>query len=201
MASSSAQAPQTGATPEQKQSYFELGIALSISLWPALKLAVDNQWGGPDSADKRDWFAGAIVTDFTERPETDALDVEDRLLQVMNDEFDVNVEDDSAQKVAEQIMRIKKACGEGDFKEVEELRERWQKGGKGKGGPVGTEVMFQRVERNDDEDETDWDSDDIPEEDEDEDDEMTDAPAPAQRREKTPPQVDEDGFTTVRRTR
>lgn len=37
---------------------------MALHMWPALTLAVENQWGGPDSADKRDWFAGAVAELF-----------------------------------------------------------------------------------------------------------------------------------------
>lgn len=170
------------------QEQFDHGIALSLSLWPALSLAVSNNWGGPSSSDKRDWFAGAVSDLFTERPDTDLEDVETVLLQVMLDEFEVNVDDESAFEVAEQIMRLRMQCGRGDFTEVEQLRERWSKKG-------GKEVMFKKVERNEDDDVTDWDSDETDEsEDEEGDIEMGDAPQP---KEKVAPVVDEDGFTTV----
>jgi pre-rRNA-processing protein TSR2 len=155
-------------------------------LWPALSLAVQNHWGGADSSDKRDWFAGQIVELFETRPDTDLEDVETVLLQVMLDEFEVNVDDESGFEVAEEVMRLRKDCGRGKFTEVAEMKERWQrKGGKG-------EVGFQRVERTEEDEETDWDSEE--DEDEDGDVEMGDAVQP---KEKVIPEVDEDGFTKV----
>lgn len=91
-------------TSEQIQKW-ELGVALLINNWRAMVDAVSCQWGGPDSADKRDWLCGAIADMFVERPETDAEDVEDVLVQVMADEFDVNLEDDSAYVVSIQWSR------------------------------------------------------------------------------------------------
>lgn len=81
-------------------SKWEQGVALTINNWRALSDAVSCQWGGPDSADKRDWLCGAVADLFVERPDTDAEDVEEVLLQVMVDEFDVNLEDDSAYLVS-----------------------------------------------------------------------------------------------------
>ncbi|KAJ4293751.1 rRNA accumulation- protein [Collariella sp. IMI 366227] len=98
MASTSAPSPATC------QTNFEQSVAITLHLWPALTLAVQNNWGGPDSSDKRDWFAGAIVDLFPDE------DVEAVLLQVMLDEFEVNVDDDSAFEVAEQVVRLR---GEG----------------------------------------------------------------------------------------
>lgn len=164
---------------------------MSLSLWPALTLAVQNQWGGPDSSDKRDWFAGAIADLFSSRPDTDIEDVETVLLQVMLDEFEVNVDDGSAFEVAEQVMRLRRDCGKGEFAEVAELKQGWEKKGK-----AGKDVVFKKVERGEDEDDTDWDSDDLEDEDEDGDVEMAEAPS-HQPKEKTAPEVDEDGFTKV----
>jgi len=113
--------------------------------------------------------------------------VETVLLQVMLDEFEVNVDDESGFDVAEQIMRLRKDCGRGNFNEVEELREKWT-------SKSGKEIKFERVDREDADDDTDWDSDDLESEDDEGDVEMGDAPAPKER---TAPEVDEDGFTKV----
>jgi pre-rRNA-processing protein TSR2 len=43
------------------------GISLLFKTqWTALKLAVDMQWGGHDSEDKRDWLIDVIVKYFDE---------------------------------------------------------------------------------------------------------------------------------------
>lgn len=121
--------------------------------------------------------------------EADTEDVETVLLQVMVDEFEVNVDDDSALEVAQQIVRARTQCAAGQFDETIALAERFAKL-KG-GGGVGS--LFQKA--GDPDQDTDGDSDDG----EDDDDEgsdvdMGDAPAP---KEKAEPQVDEDGFTMV----
>ncbi|EAQ85134.1 hypothetical protein CHGG_09148 [Chaetomium globosum CBS 148.51] len=212
-------------SPATCQANFEQSVAISLHLWEALGLAVQNNWGGPDSADKRDWFAGAVVELFPDvsrltpaqlqkknttaqqqqqpptqptqsapngsgsAEEPDQADVESLLLQVMLDEFEVNVDDDSAFEVAEQVVRLRGDCLRGKFDEVEALRRRWE-------GKKGNKVVFKKAE--DQDDDTDWDTDDD-EEDEDDDGgdvEMNDAPAPP-RRERQEPEVDEDGFTKV----
>lgn len=184
---------------------------------------MQNNWGGPDSADKRDWFAGAIVDlfpdvskltpaqlqqkvtqqqqqqqqqggrqDSASAEEPDQEDVETVLLQVMLDEFEVNVDDDSAFEVADQVVRLRGECLRGKFDGVEALRRRWE-------NRKGNKVVFKKAE--DQDEETDWDSDDDDDGDEDEDVEMDDAPPAAAppRRERQEPEVDEDGFTKVTR--
>jgi pre-rRNA-processing protein TSR2 len=88
----------TAFTPHQIAKW-ELGVSLAIHFWKPLSDAVACGWGGPDSADKRDWLCGAIADMWITDPETDDYDVETTLLQVMEDEFSVNLEDDSAFEV------------------------------------------------------------------------------------------------------
>ncbi|KAM3510698.1 hypothetical protein MY11210_005679 [Beauveria gryllotalpidicola] len=198
-----------------RQHNFEQAVAYALHLWPALTLSVANGWGGPDSSEKRDWFAGAIVELFPEftdaaaaapdgtsstanaaAPTTDEADTEDVetvLLQVMVDEFEVNVDDDSALEVAQQIVRARAQCAAGQFDETNALAERFAKL---KGGKVGQ--MFQKAEdpNQDTDEEPDDSEDDEDDDDEGSDEDMGDAPALAPK-EKQEPQVDEDGFTMV----
>ncbi|KAK4221615.1 Pre-rRNA-processing protein TSR2-domain-containing protein [Podospora fimiseda] len=203
-------------TPAEIQTTFERGVAISLHLWQALSLAVQNNFGGPDSADKRDWFAGAIVDLFPDvskltpaqlntlvtshqndpnsNDEPDQADVETVLLQVMLDEFELAVDDDSAYEVAEQVVSMRNGCLRGKFDQVEKLAKRWE-AKQGKNEKI--EVVFKKGD--DQDDETDWDTDD---DEEDEDDvEMGEAPelVNAPRKEKEEPEIDEDGFQKVTR--
>ena len=188
--------PSTQPTAEQITSNLDLLISLNLYTWPALTLAIQNSWGGSPqvSQDKRDWFCGAISELLAPSSDqiADAEDLEEVLLQVMLDEFEVVVDDDSAIDIAVRIMKGREKVFRGDFAEAAELYRRWREKG-------GEKVQFKRVEDQEGED-TDWDNDD--EEDEnDEDDEMTDAPQLVekniQRREKVEAEIDEDGFTKV----
>jgi pre-rRNA-processing protein TSR2 len=192
---------------------------------------VQNNWGGPDSADKRDWFAGAVADLFPDvsrltpaqlalkaqqlsqnqsqsqsqsqsqqqngtaaAEEPDQEDVETVLLQVMLDEFEVNVDDDSAWEVAETVVRLRSECLKGKFEGVEELRRRWE-------ARKGDKVVFKKAENEDDDDDEDSEEDDSDEgEDADGDVEMDDA-APQLVNTRKEPEVDEDGFIKVSRRR
>ncbi|KAJ5089930.1 hypothetical protein N7532_008614 [Penicillium argentinense] len=174
-------------------SYLDLGITLALNNWPALTLAVQSNWGGPKSDDKRDWLCGAISEMLTERPETDAEDIEDVLIQVMNDEFDVVVDDESAGNVADEIMEMKAQAERGNFAVIQELWETWQKKSQQKSASA---AMFKQVETRDEDQETDESDDDVGDVD------MDDAPALVQApREKAEPEIDEDGFTMVKKKR
>ena len=81
-------------------SHWELGVSLILNFWQPLIDAVSCQWGGPDSPDKRDWLCGYIADLWGDAPDADADYVETALLQVMEDEFEVVVDDDSAYDVS-----------------------------------------------------------------------------------------------------
>lgn len=187
----------TVAQTQEQQSKLDLGITLALHNWPALTLAVQSSWGGPTSSDKRDWFCGAISDLLQDRPETDAEDLEDVLIQVMNDEFDVVVDDGSAGAVAAQIMDMRAQVGRGEYGEIQAMWEAWKEKMDKKGANAAS--MFRRVEAQDEDQETD---DDEEEEDDDEEDgmdvDMDEAPALVRPpRERIEPEVDEEGFTKV----
>lgn len=175
----------------KRQAKFELGIWLSLFNWQALTVSVANNFGGPNGSDKRDWLAGQISEIIAQEPSTDVEDIEVVLLQVMQDEFDVNVEDDSEVAVAEQIMKIREETSEGDFSTVDRLYQRWEEK-KGRAADVGNIQVIEHTGADGGDDE-DFDEDD-------EDDEMEDAPPlvrAAPPREKQQPEVDDEGFTKV----
>lgn len=174
--------------PSTATAHLDLGITLAIHSWPALTLAVQSNWGGPTSGDKRDWLCGAISDMLQERPETDAEDLEDVLVQVMNDEFDVVVEDESAAPVAARIMEMKGAVERGETEGIKEMWAEWERKAASKADVV---AGFKRGE--DEEGETDDD-----EEEDGDDVDMGDAPQLVRApRERVEPEVDEDGFTKV----
>lgn len=163
-------------------------------MWPALTFAVQNTLGGPQSAEKRDWFAGAISELLETSTDVDDYYLEDFLLQVMNDEFEVRVEDGSAEEIASNIIAFRKSTLAGDFTKVDALYTRWQER-QTKGVDA---VRFRLVETEEEDDESESDDDDMEEDESDEDVEMEEATIPAKPpKEKVVPRTDEDGFTEV----
>ncbi|KAI2794548.1 hypothetical protein POX_a01147 [Penicillium oxalicum] len=185
----------TGAPATDAASFLDLAITLVLNNWPALTLAVQSNWGGPTSGDKRDWLCGAISDMLKERPETDAEDLEDVLIQVMNDEFEVLVDDESAGNVALEIMEYKAQTARGEFGAIRGLWEKWQQKSSQRAAATS---MFKQVDTRDGDQETDDDEEDSDVEDV----EMGDAPTLVRApREKVEPEVDEDGFTMVKKKR
>ena len=124
-----------------------------------------------------------------ENPDEDSEWIETFLLQVMLDEFEVNVDDESGYDVAEQIVKLRGQCARGEFAEVLEMRRKWEAKG-GKSADLGK--MFEKREMREEDDETDGSEDD-----EEEDVDMEEAPPLVRVREPVVAEVDEDGFTKV----
>ncbi|RUS20418.1 Pre-rRNA-processing protein TSR2-domain-containing protein [Endogone sp. FLAS-F59071] len=106
------------------QVAFTDGVSCIFRAWTALKLAVDLDWGGPDSAEKRAWFVDIVVEQFQQKgKKLDAFELEDILSQIMQDEFSVTLEDDSAYAVSQHIVKIYNECIQGDYTSVNALRD------------------------------------------------------------------------------
>ncbi|KAL9639144.1 MAG: hypothetical protein Q9164_001109 [Protoblastenia rupestris] len=178
---------------EKIEAQFDLAIALVLHSWTSLAIAVQNSWGGTNGPEKRDWFAGQISELMAEVPDADVDYVEEFLIGVMNDNFDVHVDDGSAEEIAAKIVGFRKLTLQGDFTLIAEKYEKWQER-QSKGGE--SKIQVKHVEGNEDGQDTDWDSDDV--EGEEEDVEMDEAPPMTKMpKEKAQPKVDGDGFTEV----
>ena len=198
MASSSQLADVTKA-PEPKLILLARGVIARLTIWPALRLAVDELWGGPESAQKRTWMVSVIVDAFdpAESQETpDDYYVEDMLLQMMADEFDTVLEDGSTETVAKDIMKLWNNIGDPNGAQ---LVENWEiQAQKMKGKKVTSQHVVDDSAEFDGEDGS---SDGDDDEDEDDGIEVDDAPQLLDNRVekgRAEPEVDEDGFTLVK---
>ncbi|CDZ98497.1 Uncharacterized conserved protein [Phaffia rhodozyma] len=63
----SGSAPEPTSEPTPTIALFARGVWSLFLLWPALRLAVAQEWGGPESKEKRLWFASTIVDEFESR--------------------------------------------------------------------------------------------------------------------------------------
>lgn len=175
-----------------------------LEAWPALRVAVEQGWGGPASHDKRRWLASELVDAFdptssgnNNNPAPDAEYVALMLAQVLEDEFDAAFEDGSVEAVAADIVAL---WGAGE--DVVGLWERKAEGVRGKKVDVREEGGS---EEDGDEDEDEWEDEESGEEGEDGAPQLM-APAATstaevQRPAKPKPITDEDGFTLVQKGR
>ncbi|KZT32075.1 hypothetical protein SISSUDRAFT_1028787 [Sistotremastrum suecicum HHB10207 ss-3] len=187
---------------------FARGVIAILDVWPALRLAVTESWGGAESAEKRRWMASILIDPFEEYLNTpsvkkditvhapDAIYIEEMLLQVMDDEFGAVIEDGSAEKVAKDVVGlwgkilISRVEAEKEVGRLESVQEALKK----------KKVEFQQQVADDDDE---WSDEDSGDEEGDEDEEDGEAPmlldGAKKEKEKEEDQVDEDGFTTVKK--
>ena len=122
-------APATTAQPAPAILLFARGVVAILDLWPALTIAVAEQWGGPESAAKKTWIASSIIDEWEQRtsylprapgsteplqvdpkeandPALDLDDLGDFINQMMSDEFEANIEDGSIDAVSTDIIRL-----------------------------------------------------------------------------------------------
>lgn len=113
-------------TDEKQQARFELAVSMMVYKWDDLETAVDNGWGGPDSAAKRDWITAIIIDLFKTQKVVDAALIEETMLYAMMDEFDTNVEDESALPIAVGIINLYKECAAHNYNTLEGLYLKWE---------------------------------------------------------------------------
>ena len=187
MSASTSSAPPSA--PPQTSILFARGVIARLAIWPALRVAVAENWGGPAGAEKRTWLASELVDAFErENPPPDVPYVEEMLLQVMEDEFETVLEDGSAEAVAKDIVAMWDAVQGGDGELVQKFEVHAEK-------TKGKTVQMEQVAGDDD----DWSDESGSEVDSEEEDEvpmLVDSQPP--KTHKQEPEVDEDGFTVVK---
>ena len=174
--------------PPTSSVLFARGVIARLAIWATLRIAVNENWGGPGASSKRTWLASVIVDAFEEQtPTPDDQYIEELLLQVMSDEFEAVIEDGSAEAVAVDIVRLWDETQNGKGELVVKFEELAEKVG-GRMPNVQEQVVS---------DDDDWDDED----DEDEGDEEEAPPLverPVSRQLTKKPEIDEDGFTMVK---
>ncbi|KAG8991058.1 hypothetical protein FRB93_002947 [Tulasnella sp. JGI-2019a] len=205
MASTQASSDAVAATPSPLLVLFARGLIAILTTWPVLRIAISENWGGPDSLKKRTWMASELVdlfeaslpkpSPFPSGPTSipDADDVEDLLLQAMVDEFGCEVDDGSSPKIAREVVDLWMAVigGEGAAAKVLGLEARANK-------TSGTAVHARRAESDDDGDDDDDDDDEMDVDGGGSDEEVPTLQHPATAQPASQPEVDQDGFMVVK---
>lgn len=191
----SAKSQSLTSAPDTDLVLFARGVIARLNIWPTLRLAVDQVWGGPESVQKRTWMASVIVDAFdpSESPEIpDVFYLEDMLLQIMADEFDTILEDDSAEAVAKDILFLWSSLKDGT---AQQIANEWEnQNQKIKGVAVKSQEIV--------DDNGEFSGDDSGSN-QDEDEEMVVDPAPQlidreSSNRSNEPIIDDDGFTLVK---
>ncbi|KAL9140161.1 hypothetical protein ABFS82_14G017600 [Erythranthe guttata] len=87
-----------------------------LSKWKALAMAVENQWGGPDSILKSQKLASDVLSClFLSKGEVKVEDLENLLHESLLLSFNTEIEDGSIDQVAEQLMNIREEYLQGNI--------------------------------------------------------------------------------------
>ncbi|EJU05972.1 hypothetical protein DACRYDRAFT_27252, partial [Dacryopinax primogenitus] len=165
---------------------FARAILAHLRLWPALRLAL--QTSTAQGKENVQLFASEILELFQSK-RVGVDDVEELLLQIMDEEFDTLVEDESALALSRALILTWENLTSPEMEpSVKLLEEQVERAGR-------TRVTAQVREEVE---EVDGDDDDDDGEEEEGDVEMQyEAPRLVERKEKPEPVVDDDGFTLV----
>jgi pre-rRNA-processing protein TSR2 len=205
-------------------------VIARLEVWPALRVAVEQGWGGPSSREKRRWLASEIVDAFDDddpsastsadthahaytkeekekekkegrkKARPDAEYVAMMLAQALEDEFDASFEDGSVEGVAADVVGL---WGAG-----EDVVGEWERRAEAVRG-MKVDVRVQAAVGDGDENEDEWEDEESGEENEDADTDADVAPqlmqaagaGEVQRLAKAKPVLDEEGFTLVQKGR
>ncbi|TEB06305.1 hypothetical protein FA13DRAFT_1739993 [Coprinellus micaceus] len=171
---------------------FARGVIARLSIWPVLRVALQESWGSSGGGDKKTLLASEIVDAFDQAELPDDEYVEDILLQIMEEEFEVGIEDGSAESVAKDIVKIYDDVKQGKTDLVQKFEELADKA---KGKQV--EVNVQKAASDDE----DWEDDDgESDEDVEMDEDVPQLMQPeSELRRREEPEIDEEGFTMVKK--
>lgn len=111
-------------TDEKQQAKFELGVCMAVYKWEELTTAVENSWGGPKSAEKRDWISGIVVDLFDEKA-VDAELIEETLLYAMVDEFDAEIQNELALQIASLVLKFYRQVEQHQYDSITSLYDQW----------------------------------------------------------------------------
>ncbi|XP_057781065.1 uncharacterized protein LOC130999531 [Salvia miltiorrhiza] len=135
-------------TPEAAAQFGD-GIHLVLSRWAALRMVIENEWGGRDTLQKSQQLRHNLFNFLTQsKAQVYIDDVEDILFEFM-DSLNTEIEDGSVEEVSEKLMVMREECLEGKFDSIKKLRE-----------TDAPSISYTRQANSDDEEDSDEDDDD-----------------------------------------
>uniref|UniRef100_A0A7S0Y8A4 Pre-rRNA-processing protein TSR2 homolog n=1 Tax=Polytomella parva TaxID=51329 RepID=A0A7S0Y8A4_9CHLO len=109
---------------------FEEGVALIFAKWTALRLAVDNKWGGDNSEEKAQFLMEDIIDWFYKQRDHFTDDLEVELDEAILHDFNVEAEDGSPKQVSQALIQLYQEVQKGQMDMLEHLRRLEAEGAK-----------------------------------------------------------------------
>ena len=102
--------------PPEHAPAFREGLAGILARWTALQLAITNEWGGADSVQKGNEAVEELCDWFLKRKGGKyAEDLEELLIEILGDDFNVQCEDGSPREVARIACQMYEQVAQGDY--------------------------------------------------------------------------------------
>ncbi|KAG8374119.1 hypothetical protein BUALT_Bualt11G0097800 [Buddleja alternifolia] len=101
----------------------EEGINLLLSRWAALRMAVENEWGGRDSIQKSQQLGHQLFHILTQSKEQVYIDDLEDMLDEFMLSLNTEIGDGSIEEIAEKMMVMREECLEGKFDSIKSLKE------------------------------------------------------------------------------
>lgn len=172
---------------------FEAAVQKIFQHWDVLHHAVASQFGGQYSREKADWLPSVVYDFFLKNHDLDPSEIETFVGEIMDNEFDLLVEDGSLKKLSKQLCRCFALARDRRDQELNDFLSKLQP------LPPPREKKIENEDDDEDEDEEGEESDE--EKEEKEANEATSSKNETEIKKDTKPKnipvVDEDGFTLV----
>ncbi|GIX61734.1 pre-rRNA-processing protein TSR2, putative [Babesia caballi] len=121
------QPPKAFETMSDAVEAFRAACRSVMGCWTALNLAVENGWGGDQSAQKREELIALVIDFCLSKKQLYTDEVEDLLLDRMQTLFCVDIEDESDVEIARLLVRLHNTCSAGDLSFASELCQKLTK--------------------------------------------------------------------------
>ena len=97
-------------TNSSTSHFFRTAVDAVLKNWTALQLAVSQGAGGHQSQAIGEWMAGAVVQWFSENQNLEPYEVTEFLEQIINQEFNLLIDDGSSDEIGTMICDFYRLC-------------------------------------------------------------------------------------------
>lgn len=112
-----------GGLTAEAAAQLQEGINLVLSRWAALRMAVENEWGGRDSLQKSQQLGNHLFHLLTQSKEQVYIDDLEDMLDEFMLSLNTEIGDGSIEEIAEKMMVMHEECLEGNFDTIKRLKE------------------------------------------------------------------------------
>ncbi|XP_073048979.1 uncharacterized protein [Primulina eburnea] len=112
-----------GILTAEAMAQLQEGIGMLLSRLAALRMAVENEWGGHDSLQKSQQLGHDLFHRLTQSKEQVYIDDLEDMLDEFMLSLNTEIGDGSIEEIAEKMMVMREECLEGNFNSIKKLKE------------------------------------------------------------------------------